>query len=67
MCGAYRLGLAMRVLLLEDDAIGEGLSRTLAEEGISVDWVRTERRKPRSPMAVMRSCDRAARPPAAWH
>lgn len=31
----------MRVLLLEDDAmIGEGLSRTLAEEGMSVDWVR---------------------------
>lgn len=30
----------MRVLLLEDDAmIGEGLSRTLAEEGMSVDWV----------------------------
>ncbi|MDF2117921.1 response regulator [Roseiarcaceae bacterium H3SJ34-1] len=31
----------MRVLLLEDDLmIGEGLSRTLAEEGMSVDWVR---------------------------
>lgn len=31
----------MRVLLLEDDAmIGEGLSRRLAEEGMSVDWVR---------------------------
>ncbi len=30
----------MRVLLLEDDAmIGEGLSRTLAEEGMSVDWL----------------------------
>lgn len=31
----------MRVLLLEDDTmIGEGLSRSLAEEGMSVDWVR---------------------------
>lgn len=31
----------MRVLLLEDDAmIGEGLSRTLSAEGMSVDWVR---------------------------
>ncbi|MBN8979639.1 MAG: response regulator, partial [Rhizobiales bacterium] len=34
----------MRVLLLEDDTmIGEGLSRSLAEEGMSVDWVRDGR------------------------
>ncbi len=31
----------MRILLLEDDTmIGEGLSRALAEQGMSVDWVR---------------------------
>ena len=31
----------MRVLLIEDDRmIGEGLSRGLAAEGYSVDWVR---------------------------
>src|SRR5581483_9700256 len=34
----------MRVLLLEDDTmIGEGLSRALGAEGISVDWVRDGR------------------------
>lgn len=34
----------MRILLLEDDAmIGDGLSRALAEEGMSVDWVRDGR------------------------
>jgi two-component system OmpR family response regulator len=31
----------MRVLLLEDDAmIGEGLSRALQKQGMSVDWIR---------------------------
>lgn len=34
----------MRVLLLEDDAmIGEALSRALAAEGMSVDWIRKGR------------------------
>jgi DNA-binding response OmpR family regulator len=42
----------MRVLPLEDDAmIGEGLSRTLAMEGMSVDWVRRSRSNTRRGMA----------------
>jgi ActR/RegA family two-component response regulator len=34
--------LAMRILLIEDDAmIGRGLLRGLGDQGIAVDWVRT--------------------------
>jgi two-component system OmpR family response regulator len=34
--------LAMRILLIEDDAmIGRGLLRGLSDQGITVDWVRT--------------------------